>query len=110
MLPRTARLLDPANKLVAVMTVTEEGDHFGGTIDLASAPPAVRAVFDEYEEVVNGQMFSFLDEVQAKVAGLKLSAAFSEGFSGPVADLQVYPSTGEVSFKLAAVPAADRPR
>jgi len=50
---------------------------------------------------VNGQMFSFLDEVEAKVAALGLIAEFPDGTTAPVADLQVYPTAGEVSFRAA---------
>ncbi len=62
------------------------------------------AVFDEFEEIVNGQMFSFLDEIEGKIAVLSLKAAFdSNGSEVSVEELQVYPSTGDVSFKLAVV-------
>jgi len=93
--------LDPSRAVVAVVTVTDETDRFGGTIDLSSTPPTIRAVFDEFEEIVNGQMFSFLDEVEAKVAALGLIAEFPDGTTAPVADLQVYPTAGEVSFRAA---------
>lgn len=106
MTTHTVRFLDPARVVVATATVADAGDHFAGTIDLSAAPPAVRAVFAEFEEVVNGQMFSFLDEVEGKVAALGLRAEWDEGPTAPVTDLQVYPATGEVSFKLAAVPVA----
>lgn len=101
----TVRFLDPARAVVATATVADEGDHFAGTVDLTATPAHVRAVFDEYEEVVLGQMFSFLDEVQAKVAALGLRAEFDGGFAAPVTDLQVYPTDGELSFHLAVVPA-----
>lgn len=100
MTEQTVRFRDPSGTVVAVARVSEEGDRWGGTIDLALAAPAVRAVFEEFEEIVNGQMFSFLDEIQAKVSGLGLVAEFENGSSIPTADLQVYPSTGDVSFKL----------
>ncbi len=101
---RTVRFLDSAHAVVATATVADEGSHFAGTVDLTVTPAAVRAAFEEFEEVVLGQMFSFLDEVQAKVAALGLRAEFAGGFAVPVKDLQVYPTTGELSFQLAAVP------
>lgn len=104
---RTIRLLDPTRAVVAVTTVDDTGEHFVGTIDLSATPPAARAVFDEYEAVVNGQMFSFLDEVEASVAALGWRAEW-DGHVVPLTDLQVYPATGGVSFKL-AVPAERAP-
>jgi hypothetical protein len=50
-------------------------------------------------------MFSFLDEIQEKIGSLTIKAVFDDGCEAPVKDLQVFPSTGEVSFKLAEVPA-----
>jgi hypothetical protein len=102
---QTLCLIDPNRAVVAVATVADTGEHFSGTIDLSATPPAVRAVFDEYEEIVLGQMFSFLDEVEAKVAALGLRAEREGATAVPIKDLQVYPTSGEVSFKL-AVPAA----
>lgn len=99
----TVRLVDATRALIAVATVADEGDHFAGTVDLSAAAPAVRAVFAEYEDIVNGQMFSFLDDVEAKVARLGLRAEFGTGPGVPVKDLQVYPTSGELSFKLAPV-------
>jgi hypothetical protein len=100
----TVRFLDPARAVVATATVADAGGHFAGTVDLTATPAAVRAVFDEYEEVVLGQMFSFLDEVQAKVAALGLRAEVDGRFAAPVKDLQVYPTSGELSFQFAVVP------
>ncbi len=103
------RFLDPTRAVVASATVADEGDHFAGTVDLTATPANVRAVFAEYEEIVLGQMFSFLDAIEAKVADLGLRAEFDGGFAAPVENLQVYPTNGELSFKLAAVPATKTP-
>ena len=98
---QTVRLIDPSRNLVAVAAVAGAADRLEGTIDLGGTPPAARAVFEEFEEVVSGQMFSFLDEVEAKVAALGLSAVFPDGSVAPVTRLQVYPGTGDVSFAVA---------
>jgi hypothetical protein len=97
---RSVQLVDTSRNVLAVAEVTPEGDHFGGSIDLRSTPAGLRALFDEFEEVVNGQMFSFLDEIQEKIGALPIKAVFEDGNEADVADLQVFPSTGEVSFKL----------
>jgi hypothetical protein len=102
---RTVKLIDQSQHPLATAQVADEGDHFGGTIDLESAPAGVRALFDEFEEIVNGQMFSFLDEIQAKIEALRIKVVFDDGSESYVKDLQVYPGTGDVSFKLADAPA-----
>lgn len=92
--------------MVAVAHVTEQGGHYEGAIDLTQTPPRVRALFEEFEEIVNGQMFSFLDEIEDKIAVLSLKAVLdNNGSEVLVKELQVYPGTGDVSFKLAEVPA-----
>jgi hypothetical protein len=110
MTERSVRFRDASGKVIATARVSDEGDHWGGAIDLTATPARLRAIFDEFEEIVNGQMFSFLDEIQAKVRALGLTAEFEDNFTAPANDLQVFPSTGEVSFKLATIPAIDRPR
>ena len=87
----------------------EQNDHFGGTVELGAAPASVRALFEEFEEVVNGQMFAFVDEVQAKVDSLATRAVFDDGFEAPITDLQVFPGSGELSFRLVALPARTVP-
>jgi hypothetical protein len=106
---RVVRFVGPDRRVVAVAAVADEGDHFAGTIDLSATPPAMLAVFREWEEVVNGQMFSFLDEVEARVAALGLRAELDEGEPVRIRNLQVYPGHGEVSFQLAPVSAPKTP-
>jgi hypothetical protein len=96
-------LIDSSRKVLATARVAEEGDRYGGTIDLCCTPASVRALFAEFEEIVNGQMLSFLDEIQDKIGALSVRAVFPSGREAAVKDLQVYPSTGEVSFRLAEV-------
>ena|ERR1700730_18279188 len=98
----TIQLIDPSRKVVARANVAERGERFEGTIDLSCAPSAVLSLFEEFEEVVNGQLFSFLDDIQGKIASLPIQAVLDNGVEMRVEDLQVYPSTGKVSFKLAA--------
>lgn len=100
MTERTVQFIDDTRNVVATARVTAEGNCFGGTIDLARLPGELRSLFEEFEEIVNGQMFSFVDEIQAKIAALPLRVVFDDGLATPVTDLQVYPSTGDVSFWL----------
>jgi hypothetical protein len=103
---QTVKFIDQARNTIAIACVGIEGDQYGGTIDLHGMPANLRALFDELEQVVNGQMFSFLDEIQEKIGTLPIKVVLENGQEMFLNDLQVYPSTAEVSFKLAAVRAA----
>jgi hypothetical protein len=102
MVTHRVQLIDPDRTVLATAVVADEGTHFGGTIDLGPAPSDLRALFEEFEEVLNSQMFVFLDEVQGKIGSLPIRVRFANGFESPVSDLQVFPRTGDVSFKLCA--------
>jgi uncharacterized protein YlaN (UPF0358 family) len=103
---RPIQLIDASRNVLAVAHVAQEGDRYEGTIELERMPAPLCALFEEFEEVVNGQMFSFLDEIQGKIASLSIKAVLDgNGREVPVRDLQVFPSTGDVSFKLAEVTA-----
>jgi hypothetical protein len=105
MAKQTIKLVDDSGATLAVAEVDFEGDHYGGTIDITAAPPAVRALFVEFDEIVNGQMFSFLDEIEDKIAALGIKVLFDSGRAVPVKDLQVHTSTGDVAFKISEVAA-----
>jgi hypothetical protein len=102
---QTVKLIDPSGKVVATAQVADEGAFYGGTIDLRETPPNLRALFEAFEEIVNGQMFALLDDIQERIGALSLKAVFDSGQEAYVKDLQVFPSTGDVSFKLAEVSA-----
>lgn len=95
------RLIDRSLGVLAVAQVADEDGSFGGTIDLRSTPAELRALFEEFEAIVNGQMFVFLDEIQEKIGALPIRARFDDGSEAEIKDLQVFPSTGDISFRLA---------
>jgi hypothetical protein len=64
-------------------------------------PAGMRRTFEEYEEIVNGQIFSLLDEIGDKVQSLSLRIVFADGREARPDDLQIYPATGKVSFRAA---------
>jgi hypothetical protein len=99
----TVKLIDPSRNVLAIGHVADEGNHFGGTLDLRDTPSSVRAIFDEFEEIVNGQMFSCLDEIQATIRELGITAAFDNGREVRAGNLQVFPSTGDFSFTVVDV-------
>lgn len=82
-----------------MLDVTPLGDHFEGTVNLASSPLPLRALFEDYEEVVEGQVFSRLDAVEEKVAAASLKVEFDDGTVADVEDLQVFPTRDAISFR-----------
>jgi hypothetical protein len=95
------KLLDRPRKVVATARVRLEDGRFNGEIDLALMPAEMRRLFEEYEEIVSGQMFSFLDEIETRIEALRLIVAFEEGGDASLEDLQILPAEGCVSFKVA---------
>ncbi len=93
-------LRDDSATVVAVLRVTLLGDLYRGTIDLAATPPRVKSLFVRFEENVEGQMFTLADEVEAEIAALRLRVTLPNGSSASVENLQLYPTTGKVSFTL----------
>lgn len=91
----------PDGAVIATANVVRDGDLFTGSVDLTLLPPALRASFSRFEEIVNGQVFSLLDETELEIASLKISARFGDR-QEELTDLQIYPSEGAVSFRLRA--------
>jgi hypothetical protein len=100
MTPRPTYLLDQGNRRVAVLNVTFAGSHYEGTICLEDTPADLKRLFEEYEEIVEGQMFSLLDGIEEKIDGIPFKISVENGGEAYVEDLQVFPSTGAVSFKI----------
>ncbi len=105
MLLRNVKIIDQYRNVVATARVAERDGHFTGLSDLSLMPASLRQKFDEYEEVVNGQMFSLLDEIEEQIGALSLKVVFEEGVEFSVADLQIYPGGGRISFKILKEPA-----
>ena len=93
-------IINQSRQTVATAEVSEHGGYFAGRVDLSLMPAALQHQFEEYEEVVNQQMFSFLDELERKIEGLLLKVVFANGDVAQLADVQIYPSTKSVSFKV----------
>jgi hypothetical protein len=95
-----AYLLDPSSAKVATLDVTQIGDLYSGTICLDSTPPELIDLFQQFEEMVEGQVFNIADEIEERIEEFRLRVAFENGLGTEVAGLQVYPSTKAVSFKI----------
>ena len=99
MTPRPISLIDQSTERVASLEVGPVGDHFEGAISLDTTPPELKQLFEEYEEIVEGQILSLLDEIEEKISSIPIRAVFDNGSMADVRDLQVFPTTRSVSFK-----------
>ena len=97
---RNIKVIDHCRNVVATAQVAERDGYFAGLIDLSLAPTNLRRKFEEYEEIVNGQMFSLLDEIEEQIGALPLKVRFEEGSEFSIADLQIYPGKGRISIKI----------
>ncbi len=100
MTTQTICLVDQSSTRVALLNVRPIGDRYRGTICLDGTPPELKQLFEEFEETVEGQMFSLADEIEEKIGLIPLRVVFPDGMEAHVDDLQVYPSTKRVSFKI----------
>ena len=101
-------LLDQSSTKLAVLHVTPIDDLYRGTICLDATPPQLMHLFEEFEENVEGQMFNLADEIEEKIERIPLRVVFPDGMEAYVRDLQVYPSTKRVSFRVRQVSPAAR--
>lgn len=79
-------------------SVVRQGEWYLGAItsDIADFHANL---FAEYEEIVNDQIFSLLDEIESSIASSGFLIELSDGQVCPAIDLQVFPSAMELAFK-----------
>lgn len=99
MSPRPIHLINGTN-CVACLQVEPRDGRFEGEIDLSRTPPHLLRLFHEFEEIVEGQILSVLDDIEEKLADASLQVVLENGEVVPVQDLQVYPRTRQVSFRI----------
>lgn len=99
------RFVDPCGATIAIARVVNEVNYFDGTIDIDQMPPNLRSLFIEFEEIVNTQMFSLLDDVQQRIASFRIAASFDSGPVVAISDLHFYPGTGSLAFRVTPVSA-----
>jgi hypothetical protein len=93
-------LINPDRQVVATAHVAEQHGQFIGRIDCSLMPLPLQRLFIAYEEMVNTQVFSLLDEVEEHIARLHLLGIFEDGHEAALTDVQIYPSTKTVSFQV----------
>jgi hypothetical protein len=94
------KFIDTSGKLIANAVVARQDSLLVGSVDLQGMPSTLRAKFDEYEQIVNGQVFSLLEQIENEIAAMGIKAVLDDGSEEDVTDLQIYPSDHAVSFKL----------
>jgi len=104
---RNVQLIDSHRATSALARIEESGGLYAGAIDLNTLSPEIVGLFREFEDAVNNQLFGDVDRLQDAIEALALHARFDDGSEAAVAGLQIFPSTGEFSFRLAsALPAS----
>lgn len=97
------KLLGNDNRVIATAVVEKDGDHYAGTVDTRAMPTPIRAIFEEYESFVDGQVLSRIDDVEDRINAFSFSVAFDDGRKAVVENLQVFPGVGSISFQVAII-------
>ena len=96
-------LIDPSGNTLAELLIADEVDGWlSGTVICQSFPREVKKALAWYDEVVQDQMLSYLDEASAAVQSFELQAKFSDGSAHKVYSLHIS-QNNEVSFRLSPV-------
>ena len=93
------RLVDAQGNLIGVVRVSAEGGLWSGEIDLSGSAPSIVSLFTRFEDLVNGQMLSLVDDLETEICQLGAQFLVADGKALPVGDLQIYPAQREVSFR-----------
>ena len=90
------------NTLAELRIADEEEGWFTGRVVWQNFPFEVKKALAWYDEVIQDQMLSYLDEATATVQQLELQARFPDGSTHKTYSLHVSPSN-EVSFRISPV-------
>ncbi len=97
-------LADAAGNVIANLLLTSEEDGwFTGTVLSQQFPPEVKRALDWYDEVVENQMLSYLDEASASVEQFGLCLRQPHASPRRVYSLHI-DQQGQVSFRTTPVP------
>ena len=104
-----AALVDSRENTLAEILISDEGGWLSGRVLSQSFPSEVAKDLAWYDEVVQHQMLSYLDEAMAAVARWGLRVQFRDGSTYPVYALHIG-QPDEVSFRVTPVPPAPESR
>ena len=94
-------LVDSKGRSLGSVDVSWVGTLYVGDVDLSGVDSDLVSLFDEYEDVVMGQVLSLLDEQEDSMS--KLGARFVSDDNLHVlyvCDLQMYPKQRRVAFRI----------
>jgi hypothetical protein len=96
-------LIGPDGNTLAELSIADEEEGwFTGRVVRQSFPPELERALAWYDEVVQDQMLSYLDEAIAAVQEFELQAKFPDGSAHKTYSLHVSPSN-DVSFRIGPV-------
>ena len=102
-MPIQIQLLDASDVVLATSSVESRGDQYSGSIDLRAMPPRIREIFERYENIVNDQSLSLLDQIEDEINDLHLAARLGAD-TFKIKDVQIFPEAGTVFFKTVREP------
>jgi len=101
--------VDSGGRIIATAVVDSRKKRYSGAIDLQCTPASFRRLFEEYEAIVNDQVFSLLDQMEDRINSEAIYACFANG-PEQIKELQISPRAGTVSFELVHSPAPQASR
>ena len=104
MSPETLTLTDAAGNAVAELVMSHEDDGWhSGRVRSLQLPAKLKEALDWYDEVVENQMLSYLDQATAAVEQFGLCVRYPNGTSQKVFSLHIN-KQNEASFRMTPVP------
>jgi hypothetical protein len=101
MLHEDITIVDGERNAVATAAVEFQKGVYSGSANMDRMPEPLRELFEQYEEIVNNQIFSLLDQIEDRIGDISFSVVFDDGRRFPIRDLQIFPEGGTVSFRMA---------
>jgi hypothetical protein len=97
---KSVTIFDGEGNAVATAKIEFRKEFYAGSVNLERMPESLRLMFEEYEEIVNNQIFSLLDQIEDQISAIPFVAVFDDGCQAHMKDLQIFTKGGTVSFKM----------
>ena len=88
----------PDGTAVAAVKLRWADGRYSGSVDVTEMPPIVHQLFDRYNQIVENQVLSLLDEVEMDIQSLGLYAVLDGQDRVEVTDIQLFPGARQISF------------
>ena len=93
-------IVDEEGNTVATGNVELQRGCYLGSVDVDRMPCKIRKIFEEYEEIVNIQILSLLDQIEHRISDIQLSVIFHGDHRIQLRELQIFPKGRTMSFKV----------